>query len=81
MSSSTFYRVSLLAHITVACEEAEKKLLSDLQLELAAAGKRVEALEGEQQRGVVREAGLKEDLERMTKEYHALEQQKCRQYD
>ena len=69
-----------LPYNTVASEEAGKKLLSGLQLELAAAGKRVEALEAEQQRGTVREAGLKEDLERMTKEYHALVQQKCRRY-
>lgn len=56
-------------------------MLSGLQSELDAAGKRVEALEAEQQKGTVREAGLKEDLGRMTMEYHALEQQKCRQCD
>lgn len=48
-------------------------------MELAAARKRVEALEAEQQRGRAREVGLKTDLERMTEEYHALEQQKCKQ--
>lgn len=49
-------------------------------MELAAAGKRVEALEVEQQQGTVREEGLKADLDRMTKEYCTLEQQKCKQY-
>ena len=55
-------------------------MLAGLQLELAAAGKRVEALEVEQKQGTVREEGLKADLDRMTKEYCALEQQKCKQY-
>lgn len=49
-------------------------------MELAAAGTRVEALEAEQRRGTVREEGLKADLDRMTEEYCALEQQKCKQY-
>ena len=55
-------------------------MLSGLQLELAAAGKRIEALEVEQQRGTVREERLKADLDRMTEEYCALEQQKCKHY-
>ena len=50
-------------------------------MELAAAEKRVEALEAEQQRGMVREEGIKADLKRMTEEYYALEQQKCKCYD